>query len=121
MIATTIFIGRGPRKRSTERRSPDDDSSPSGFRHLVSSGSIFDVRLDDGSFQAVLEQRTQTLTHEFGIAATEAETVALHGRDEWVHGPEVWRRRSRSGLTQLGPRAHQLGRVGSFHNDGEAL
>src|SRR5436190_22651401 len=75
----------------------------------------------DRQAHASLEEALQVVADRVGVAATEAETVALHRRQERIDGAELVAGRGRAGLAQLRPGVKQVAIAAPLDDGSEAL
>src|SRR4051794_40547026 len=77
------------------------------LRRKRQGGSLLDAGSDRRA-DALLEEALQVVAHRLGVAAAEAEAVALHGGQVRVDGPELVAGRLTAHLAQVGPDVHQV-------------
>ena len=88
---------------------------------LTTVYSILHVRADGGAIQAVLKQLLHDVAHMAGIAAAEAEAVALDGSQVRVNSAELFAGRLRPRLAQGRPDVHQVAVAAAARADREPL
>src|SRR5207253_67144 len=113
--------GMKGRQGDKETRRPENRLFSLSPGLLVSLSRFFHVSMNRRMLEAILEQALQILTHGRGVAAAEAEAVALHSRDVGIHRPELRRRRGRTDLAEFGPAVDQHIATGALDDDGETL